>query len=231
VTDESSASSRSRRERIACPQCGAAGVHVVRGHSTSEAHRAEIGGDVVLGGCTAGGTDPAWECTACQWRFSDVGTSGELLSAKIVWEDRGALPDCAFAALGDPALLADGAWVAQGRLPFLQVRRSGLGMLYGRAECDGLPVELGRIGGHAAAARLEFTNDVAELDAARGGNWVALGRLRIGNRGAIAVDMKHRHSPAWRHHLPLPPGWYRAEVFEWDGDHLGIRLLAEEVPG
>lgn len=149
----------------------------------------------------------------------------------LVWEDHAILPDCAFAALGDPALLADGGWLEHGRLPHLHVRRSGLGMLYGKAECDDLPVEVGRVGDRVVAARLEFTNDVAQLDAVGEGGWVALGRLRIGSRGAVAVDKKHQHLRAWRHRLPLPAGWYRAEVFAWETDHLAIRLVAEDVRG
>jgi hypothetical protein len=149
----------------------------------------------------------------------------------ITWEDCGVFPDCAFAALGDPALLADTAWRRFGRLPYLHVRPSGLGMLYGKAECDGLPVELGAAaGGAIVAARLEFTHDVAEVEAAGEGRWTTLGRLRIGSRGAIVVDKKHQRLPAWRQHLPLPAGWYRAQSFECRDDHLGIRLIGDDVP-
>ena len=147
----------------------------------------------------------------------------------IVWEDLGMFSDCAFAGLGDAGLVGDNSWLSDRGWPRLQVRPSGLGMIYGKAEVDGLPVEIGRVGPGVVAARLEFTHDVAELDAATEGRWEQVGRLRIGRRGAVAVDAKHPHTEGWNHPLPLAAGWYRAEVFRIPDDHLGIRLIAEAV--
>jgi len=92
------------------------------------------------------------------------------VTGDIVWEEAAFLPDCAFAALGSPRLADDEAWLSH-QLPYLRVRRSGYGMIYGLAECDGLPIEVGSIAGRAVAIRMEFTNDVAELETARDGVW------------------------------------------------------------
>lgn len=148
----------------------------------------------------------------------------------VVWDWVAIMPDCAFAALGDPRLIGDETWLKFG-LPFLEVRRSGLGMVFGQAECDGLPVEVGRRGDEIVAARLEFTIDVAKEERKGRGHWAVMGRLRIGSRGGVALDAKHPNHERWCHRLPLASGWYRAEVFEHRGDHLGIRLVAESVPG
>jgi hypothetical protein len=99
-------------------------------------------------------------------------------------------------------------------------------MIYGLAECDGLPIEIGRLGGDVVAARLEFTNDVAELEADHEGRWTPMGRVRLGEDGAIALDKKQQHLEGWCHRVPLPAGWYVAEVFEIQDDHVGIRLRA-----
>lgn len=144
----------------------------------------------------------------------------------IVWEEVAFLPDCAFAALGHPRLVDDDGWHSHS-LPFLRVRGSGYGMIYGLAECDGLPIEIGRIRGEVVAARLEFTNDVAELETLDQGRWVPLGRVRLGDDGAIALDKKQQHLEGWCHRVPLPAGWYVAEVFETEGDHVAIRLRVE----
>jgi hypothetical protein len=144
----------------------------------------------------------------------------------------GFFPDCAFAAIGDPRLLDDGAWLEYAQdhgLPFLRVRRSGLGMIYGRAECDGLPVEMGYRGSDAVGARLEFTDDVAELAATHSGDWHTLGDIRIGSSGAVAVDKRRPADDRREHRLALPAGWYAAQIFEHGRDHLGIRLITLET--
>lgn len=147
---------------------------------------------------------------------------------EIAWEEVALLPDCAFAALGSPRLADDAGWLSH-QLPYLRVRRSGYGMIYGLAECDGLPIEVGSIAGQAVAIRLEFTNDVADLEAAREGAWTPLGRLRLDESGVIALDKKHQHVEGWHHQVPLPAGWYAAEVFATEDDHVGIRLRAEDA--
>lgn len=61
----------------------------------------------------------------------------------IAWEDTGMFPDFAFAGLGDANLVGDRGWLKLG-LPCLFVRPRGLGLVYGKCECDGLPFEIGR---------------------------------------------------------------------------------------
>lgn len=124
---------------------------------------------------------------------------------EIEWEDIGIFPDCAFAALGDPSLLDDEGWV-EDSLPALRLRESGAGMLYGLGECDGLPVEIARRSGVVVGARLEFTDDVAALEAAGEGRWVAIGTLHIGGEGAVAVDKKHEHVEGYLHHPAASTG-------------------------
>lgn len=79
------------------------------------------------------------------------------------------------------------------------------------------------------AAGLGFTHDVAELEATREGQWEPIGSLRIGSRGAVAVDAKHPHTEGWNHRLSLAAGQYQAQVFRIPKDHLGIRLVAEAL--
>jgi len=149
---------------------------------------------------------------------------------RVGWETVGCFPDCAYAAVGVRRLVDDDTWVSH-RLPFLHVRRSGYEMVYARAECDGLPIEVGRISGEIVAVRLEFTNDVSDLERAGRGNWTALGRLRIGRQGAIATDKKEQEVQGWVHQVALPPGWYTAETFATKDDDLGVRLVADTWQG
>ncbi len=144
--------------------------------------------------------------------------------ALIMWEEVGFLPDCGIAALGDVRLLDDGTWAAR-PLPFLRALPSGHGMIYGLAECDGLPVEIGRRENRVVAARLEFTNDLAQIEAQGGGRWTELGRLRVDADATVACDKKQQHLAGWMLPVPIPGGWYVAEAFETDDDHLGVRLI------
>lgn len=94
-------------------------------------------------------------------------------------------------------------------------------MLHGLAETDGLPVEIGRRGNKVVAARLEFTNDIDDLERNREGRWTELGELRIGSRGAVAATWD---GDLWTVELPMPAGDYRAETFSTADDDIGIRL-------
>jgi len=149
------------------------------------------------------------------------------------WETVGIFPDCAFAALGDTRLTDDDTWrrdSAAFPFPGLFTIDGGYGMVYGLSEEDGVPIEIGRIAGEIVGARIEFTNDVSALEARGKGSWQSLGRLRIGPEGAVALDKKQQDvewegQHPWRHALPLPTGWYVAETFLYEGDHLGIRIL------
>lgn len=120
-------------------------------------------------------------------------------TTRIVWETLAIMPDCAFAALGDPSLAGDTTSSRKG-WPGLEVRSGGLGMLYGQAECDELPVELGRVSTEIAAARLEIHERCREARARGRRRWTVLGRLRIGSKGGVALD-----TPASRGRPVVPP--------------------------
>lgn len=149
-----------------------------------------------------------------------------MQSEPITWEEVAYLPDCAVAALGDVRLAADDGWLRH-PLPYVHVRRSGYGMLYALAECDGLPVEIGHVSKQIVAVRLEFVHDVVELEAEKQGRWQSLGRIRIGRDGAIAADTRRQLSEAWQYRVDVPPGLYIAQVFKAENDELGIRLMRE----
>lgn len=142
------------------------------------------------------------------------------------WEVVAVLPDCALAVLGDDTLLDDDTWLEEGS-PCLIVRPDGRGILHAIAECDGLPVEVVRQGDAVVAVRLEFVDDVRDVEEAGEGRWETVGRVHVGDAGVLAVDMKMRHRDEWREHVPLQPGWYRAETFDADGECVGIRLVSE----
>lgn len=143
----------------------------------------------------------------------------------VVWTTERYFPDCAFAGIGDPAMIGDERWLSGG-LPCLVRQRNGSGMVYGQAECDGPPIEFGRLDDRIAGVRLEFTTDVADVEGASEGAWTDMGRIRIGGDGAIVIDAKRPNNPDWECRVPLTPGWYRGEAFALiDGDHLGIRIM------
>jgi hypothetical protein len=77
-------------------------------------------------------------------------------------------------------------------------------------------------GSHVVAARLEFVNDVADLEAAGQGRWSPVGLLRC--ERVVAADSKHADQPGYHVELPLPAGRYVGEVFTTDSDLLGIRV-------
>ncbi len=147
--------------------------------------------------------------------------------ALIEWESIDIFIDCAFAVLGDRSLLSDPRW-RETQWPALLTGRGGLGMLLGLAECDFMPVEVGRVGESVVGARLEFGQGVTEIERAGSGRWEALGCMSIRSDGAVAADLR---SPKDRLcALPLPAGWYGAEVFNCEADHFGIRLITDTAP-
>jgi hypothetical protein len=152
---------------------------------------------------------------------SELGTS-----ASIEWLTVGVLPDCAVLEVGDPSVQLEE--IGRDLAPTLAIASDdGRGLVVAYAGCDGLPVELGNIGGKPVAVRLEFVSDVAYLIAGGGGTWQQLGRLRLGRTGCVARDRAHVESSPWSHTVQLPEGWYTAESFVADGECLGIRLVRE----
>jgi hypothetical protein len=148
----------------------------------------------------------------------------------LEWDTIGRMPDCAIAAVGDHRLFGDGG-CSGGRLPGVVKRAGGYGLVYARAECDGLPVEVATSGGATIAARLQFTSDVAALQACGVGRWLPSGSVRMGSGAAAAFDTRHHGPPsAWFYPLRLAGGSYLVEAFCHEGDCLGVRLRRRPRP-
>jgi hypothetical protein len=87
-------------------------------------------------------------------------------------------------ALGDTRLSRDESWRSQS-FPCVQTNADHYGMLYGLAVEDGLPVEVARSSGQLVGIRIEFTNDVVELEAiGEGQNGVSSSSPRLVSRVA-----------------------------------------------
>ena len=144
----------------------------------------------------------------------------------LVWARVAVMADCAVAAIGDPEAVDAPADRDRDRRGWIQLMaESGLGMVCGFAETDGLPVEIGIAGSSVIAARLEFVDDVADLEAAGEGAWEDLRLIRCDR--VVATDLKSPNRPACRVELPLAAGVYRAVVFRTStGDAVGIMLKA-----
>lgn len=158
----------------------------------------------------------------------------EKAKSRIEWEDLQVFPECVVAGLGDESLEYEERWSEGTEFPFPQLFNSGsgFGMLYGLAEADGIYTETGSLDGVLVGARIEFVNDIARLLEAGEGEWRRLGFMRVGSRGAIAIDKRQQQTPDYhssRHEIPLPEGWYEAETFISDRDHLGLRLISVEL--
>ncbi len=83
------------------------------------------------------------------------------------------------------------------------------------------PLELARdAAGRLIAARVTFTNDVDQLD----GKWVPAGRVEVSSGLAIAGD-PFCEGPLYHQEFDCPEASYAVEVFEFDRDHLGIRMF------
>jgi hypothetical protein len=95
-----------------------------------------------------------------------------------------------------------------------------------RADFD-LPVEvLHDDRGVAAAARLCFTDDVDQLD----GEWRAVGQLDVTLGRCLACD-PYGTDHYYRLIFPMKPGSYLAEVFDFDGDVLALRIRSADGLG
>jgi len=77
--------------------------------------------------------------------------------------------------------------------------------------------------GRVRALRVEFVSDVAEVE----GRWVEVGRLVITGGRCVVADPFCMHSnPGWySRDLGAPNGDHAIEVFHWEQDRLGIRIL------
>ena len=64
---------RLTRERACCPKCGkkTSVIQIVWGLPTPETERKADRGDLVLGGCCVGPSDPTHYCRACEHSFGN----------------------------------------------------------------------------------------------------------------------------------------------------------------
>lgn len=139
----------------------------------------------------------------------------------IRWEVLFYFYTISWAALGDRDLVDDQTcnWNEYPDTPSVIVDQSGVGMLFGRIENDGVPIEVGYRGKQVVRARLEAVSDVEELETAGDSRWVEVGQVLIGPSGAVVW------TDILEHEIPLPQGIYRAESFPTSDDDLGIRLI------
>jgi hypothetical protein len=146
--------------------------------------------------------------------------------SELRWATLAALPDCGFAALGDPDAIDAPPRPERGPKGWTQlVDDSAVGLVCGTAETDELPVQIGLTGSRVVAARIEFVTNLDQLTEAGEGTWEDVGQLVCDH--VIAVDLQKHDDPAYRIELPLPPGAYRASTFrDSGGDALGILLRA-----
>ena len=92
-----------------------------------------------------------------------------------------------------------------------------------------VPLEVALVGEQRVAARMEFVNDVAELD----GDWVPVGHITITRGRAVACD-PFCHGAGYRRSFRLPRGQYVAEVFRHKVpgrrrlEALGLRIRLDE---
>ena len=82
-----------------------------------------------------------------------------------------------------------------------------------------VPIEVARQADEIVAVRLCLVDDVDVAD----GTWVSLGRITIGGR-AIAADPFYVPSDFYWETFAVRPGTYIAEVFDFDGDLLALRI-------
>lgn len=87
-----------------------------------------------------------------------------------------------------------------------------------------LPVEIAAdTAGEIEAVRVCWTVDVDKVD----GRWSYVGRLSISSGRCRVWDPRH-HLDDQGHVVQVRPGFYKVEMFEFDGDTLGLRIRKEE---
>ena len=77
--------------------------------------------------------------------------------------------------------------------------------------------------GRVRGLRVEFVSDVAEVD----GQWREVGRLVITAGRCVVADphSMHANEGFYFHDVGAPNGNHSIEVFFWDWEHLGARIL------
>jgi hypothetical protein len=153
-----------------------------------------------------------------------VSTFEEFPVDDMQWERVATLPGCTYACLGDPAA-DDGQRPRTGSAAgWVWRSQFGLGFIGGIPRGPEVAVEVGRRRGVALGARLAFTPRIAELEAGGEGRWRAHGEVRCSS--VVAWDEHEYPDPAHAHQLPLGAGGYGIELFDFNGDALGLRLVA-----
>ncbi|MGI8808704.1 MAG: PGN_0703 family putative restriction endonuclease [Acidimicrobiales bacterium] len=126
-----------------------------------------------------------------------------------------------------PAGSASGAFALPGAVvplpPGTDIRDGHRGVVgFVTFEEKSLPVEVRRTDGVVVEARMDVVNDVDDQP----GTWQPAGILDVEIGGVVAVD-PHLRGEQYRVHVDLPPGRWRAEVFNSDGDNLALRLVPD----
>ena len=91
-----------------------------------------------------------------------------------------------------------------------------------------MPVEVALVNGRRVAARMEFVDDVAEVD----GVWEVVGTFELPREVAAGDPMCA--GGTYRLEFDIEPGTYRADIFkpaENPWDTLGLRIVLIEPPG
>ncbi|MDQ6798498.1 MAG: hypothetical protein M3011_10870, partial [Actinomycetota bacterium] len=138
--------------------------------------------------------------------------------AAIGWERVGVVP----------AGSASGAFALPGAVvplpPDTDIRDGHPGVVgFVTFEDKSLPVEVRRTDGVVVEARMDAVNDADD----QAGTWRPVGILEVEIGGVVAVD-PHLHGDQYRVNVALPPGRWRAEVFNSDGDSLALRLVPDQ---
>jgi len=150
--------------------------------------------------------------------------------AGVEWETIGGIGvDSAACAFGDADALGEQFRLTPGDdpsdfEPYLVVCGTG-------ADID-VPVEVVRAeDGQVVAARMNFTDDVDELD----GTWAVAGRLDLRSGRCLAGDPYYTPHEHYRLVFDAAPGVYLAEFFDFtdedgEADRLGLRVRLSEEP-
>jgi hypothetical protein len=137
--------------------------------------------------------------------------------AAVGWERVGVVPagsaSVAFALPGAVLPLSPGS----------DIRDGHAGMVgFVTFEDKDLPVEVRWTDGVVVEARIDVVYDVDD----QAGTWRAVGKLDVAIGGVAAVD-PYFQGDQHRVGVSLPPGRWRAEVFDSDGDNLALRLVPD----
>ncbi|MDP1792577.1 MAG: hypothetical protein Q8K63_00460 [Acidimicrobiales bacterium] len=147
------------------------------------------------------------------------------MGVDLTWEDATVFHSCGFLLLGDARLNIESLKEVE-TLPALWKTNDMIGGVVAQAECDALPIEIGSSEFGVVAIRALFTDDAPDLAEAGDAEWHYLGAFRIADE-AIACDAKYPDNPDFSIRLKPVGEAFLAHALMWDGDCLGVRILAE----